>query len=39
MLRAVEEMLYGAKDPEQALEDAAASSNQAIENYNQRLGQ
>jgi sn-glycerol 3-phosphate transport system substrate-binding protein len=39
LVRAVEEMLYGTKDPDQALEDAAAASNQAIENYNQRLGQ
>ncbi len=36
--RAVEAMLSGAKDPDQALEDAAASANQAIEEYNQRVG-
>jgi sn-glycerol 3-phosphate transport system substrate-binding protein len=39
ILRAVEEMLYGTKDPQQALKDAAAASDRAIENYNQRLGQ
>jgi sn-glycerol 3-phosphate transport system substrate-binding protein len=33
----VEAMLSGGKDPEQALEDAAAEANQAIEEYNQRL--
>jgi sn-glycerol 3-phosphate transport system substrate-binding protein len=37
ILRAVEAMLSGAKDPDQALEDAAASANQAIEEYNQRV--
>ena len=35
----VEAMLSGGKDPEQALEDAAAEANQAIEEYNQRLGE
>jgi ABC-type glycerol-3-phosphate transport system substrate-binding protein len=30
-------MLSGAKDPDQALEDAAASANQAIEEYNQGI--
>jgi len=39
LVRSVEEMLYGTKEPEQALEDAVSASNQAIENYNQRLGQ
>jgi sn-glycerol 3-phosphate transport system substrate-binding protein len=39
ILRAIEEMLYGTKDPEQALKDAATASDQAIENYNQRLGE
>jgi sn-glycerol 3-phosphate transport system substrate-binding protein len=39
ILRGVEEMLNGVKDPQQALADAAAASNRAIENYNQRLGQ
>ena len=39
MLRAVEEMLYGTKDPDQALADAAAASNRAIEEYNGRLNQ
>ncbi len=34
----VEAMLSGTKDPDQALEDAAASANQAIEEYNQRVG-
>jgi len=33
----VEAMLSGTKDPDQALEDAAASANQAIEEYNQRV--
>jgi len=33
----VEEMLAGAKEPDQALEDAAAESNQIIEDYNQRV--
>ena len=35
----VEAMLSGAKDPDQALEDAAAEANQTIEEYNQRLGE
>jgi sn-glycerol 3-phosphate transport system substrate-binding protein len=34
----VEEMLSGAKDPEQALEDAASNANAAIDEYNQRVG-
>jgi ABC-type glycerol-3-phosphate transport system substrate-binding protein len=34
----VEEMLSGAKDPEQALEDAASNANAAIAEYNQRVG-
>jgi sn-glycerol 3-phosphate transport system substrate-binding protein len=34
---AVEEMLSGAKDPDQALADAAAEANAAITDYNQRL--
>jgi sn-glycerol 3-phosphate transport system substrate-binding protein len=33
----VEAMLSGAEDPDQALEDAAASANQIIEEYNQRV--
>jgi sn-glycerol 3-phosphate transport system substrate-binding protein len=33
----VEEMLSGNKDPVAALEDAAASADQAIEEYNQRV--
>jgi len=36
--RGVEEMLSGTKDPEQALKDAADGANQAIEEYNRRLG-
>ena len=32
-----EAMLSGAKDPDQALEDTAAESNQIIEEYNQRV--
>jgi sn-glycerol 3-phosphate transport system substrate-binding protein len=34
----VEAMLSGAKDPDQALADAAAESDQAISEYNRRLG-
>jgi len=34
----VEAMLAGTKDPDQALEDAAAEANQIIEEYNQRVG-
>ena len=34
----VEAMLSGSKDPDQALEDAAARANQAIERYNRRVG-
>jgi hypothetical protein len=30
-------MLSGAKDPVAALEDAVASANQIIEDYNQRV--
>ena len=30
-------MLSGAKDPDQALEDAAADANRIIEEYNQRV--
>jgi len=33
----VEAMLAGAKEPDQALEDAAAESNRIIEDYNQRV--
>jgi sn-glycerol 3-phosphate transport system substrate-binding protein len=33
----VEAMLAGAKEPDQALEDAAAESNRVIEEYNQRV--
>jgi sn-glycerol 3-phosphate transport system substrate-binding protein len=35
--RAVEAMLSGAKDPDQALEDAATEDNQIIKEYNQRV--
>jgi sn-glycerol 3-phosphate transport system substrate-binding protein len=34
----VEAMLAGAKEPDQALADAAAESNQIIEEYNERVG-
>ena len=34
----VEEMLTAGKDPEQALEDAAASANEAIDEYNRTVG-
>ena len=37
LLRAVEAMLSGTKDPDQALEDAAAESNRIIEEYNERV--
>ena len=37
IMSAVEAMLSGAKDPDQALEDAAAESNRIIEEYNQRV--
>jgi sn-glycerol 3-phosphate transport system substrate-binding protein len=33
----IEAMLSGAKDPDEALEDAAAEANEAIEEYNQRV--
>ena len=33
----VEAMLAGAKDPDQALKDAAAESDRIIEDYNQRV--
>jgi sn-glycerol 3-phosphate transport system substrate-binding protein len=36
--RGVEEMLAGNKDPQQALKDAAAAADEAIKQYNQRLG-
>jgi sn-glycerol 3-phosphate transport system substrate-binding protein len=36
--RGMEEMLSGAKDPEQALKDAASNANEAIAEYNQRVG-
>jgi sn-glycerol 3-phosphate transport system substrate-binding protein len=35
--RAVEAMLSGTKDPDQALKDAGAESNRIIEEYNQRV--
>jgi sn-glycerol 3-phosphate transport system substrate-binding protein len=38
VLRGVEEMLSGIKDPQQALGDAAAEANRIIEEYNQRVG-
>jgi len=37
LFQGIEAMLSGAKDPDQALEDAAASANQVIEEYNQRV--
>jgi sn-glycerol 3-phosphate transport system substrate-binding protein len=39
LARAIEAMLAGTKDPDQALEDAAAASNRAIEEYNRRVGE
>jgi sn-glycerol 3-phosphate transport system substrate-binding protein len=38
IFRGVEEMLSGMKDPDKALEDAAANANDAIKEYNQRVG-
>jgi len=38
IFRGVEEMLSGIKDPQQALDDAAANANDAIKEYNQRVG-
>jgi sn-glycerol 3-phosphate transport system substrate-binding protein len=38
ILRGVEEMLSGIKDPDKALDDAAANANDAIKEYNQRVG-
>jgi len=37
LYQGVEAMLSGVKDPDQALEDAAAESNRIIEEYNQRV--
>jgi sn-glycerol 3-phosphate transport system substrate-binding protein len=37
-LTAVEEMLVGGKDPDQALADAATKADEAIAQYNQRVG-
>ena len=34
----LEAMLVGAKDPEQALSEAAAEATDAIEEYNERVG-
>ena len=34
----IEAMLSGAKDPDEALEDAAAEANEAIHEYNERVG-
>jgi sn-glycerol 3-phosphate transport system substrate-binding protein len=39
ILGEVEEMLLAGKDPDQALADAAAESNQIIEEYNRRVGE
>jgi sn-glycerol 3-phosphate transport system substrate-binding protein len=39
LVRAVEEILAGVKDPAKALADAAAASDQAIEEYNRRVEQ
>lgn len=38
VMHAVEEMLVGGKDPVQALEDAAAEANKALEEYNRKVG-
>jgi len=38
VFQGIEAMLSGARDPDQALEDAAASANQVIKEYNQRVG-
>jgi sn-glycerol 3-phosphate transport system substrate-binding protein len=37
LFQGIEAMLSGAKDPDQALEDAAEESNRIIEEYNQRV--
>jgi sn-glycerol 3-phosphate transport system substrate-binding protein len=37
LYQGIEAMLSGAKDPDQALEDAAAKSNRIIEDYNQSV--
>jgi sn-glycerol 3-phosphate transport system substrate-binding protein len=37
LTRALEAMVSGAKEPDQALEDAATESNRIIEQYNQRV--
>jgi sn-glycerol 3-phosphate transport system substrate-binding protein len=37
LYQAIEAMLSGTKDPDQALEDAAAESNRIVEDYNQRV--
>jgi sn-glycerol 3-phosphate transport system substrate-binding protein len=37
LARAVEAMLSGAKDPDQALEDAAAESDEIIKAYNESV--
>ena len=38
LAKAAEQMILGSKDPNQALKDAAAESDRAISEYNQRLG-
>jgi len=38
LAKAAEQMILGSKDPDQALKDAAAESDRAISEYNQRLG-
>jgi sn-glycerol 3-phosphate transport system substrate-binding protein len=39
LYQGIEAMLSGTKDPDQALEDAAARANQIIEEYNRRVGE
>jgi ABC-type glycerol-3-phosphate transport system substrate-binding protein len=38
LYQGVEAMLSGGKDPDEALEDAAAEANRVIEEYNRRVG-
>jgi sn-glycerol 3-phosphate transport system substrate-binding protein len=37
--QALEEMIVGGKDPDQALDDAAASATKALQDYNSRVGE
>jgi len=39
LAQALEEMVLGGKDPDQALDDAAARATKALQDYNSRLGE